>query len=781
MLTPEVASIRILLPYSSKTKMLPKISTSSRVEGIVDRVTLCHLITPTRHVSQSGARRLHQLNLRTKVAVAIAIATLPLLASKATVDYFGNQSINQEIAQAQQDRDAKRAVYQQSFEQFVVRASARTARLLRTEMLAPQIKIDTLFVNEIERYENTQIGANLLAVTTQSALQGESLLTLVVKTGVTILLVGAIAAFLAKWAIAPVLNGTEATEKLSQAELDTTIDFKDELAALGTNISLMADQLQVLVRVQAEQSRRQEAEAKRKQLFTDITLHIRQSLNVKAIVETTVKEIRNLLVTDRVVVYRFNSDWSGTVIAESVAAGWPKAIDEQIDDPCFREGQVQQYENGRICAIDDIYQAGLTDCYIKTLEQFAVKANLVAPILRDGRLIGLLIAHHCSGPRAWQEWEIDIFAQLALQVGFALDQASLLEQVEIARREAEVVSQEQRQQKEALQLQLVEMIGDIEAVSKGDLTVRAEVTVGEIGTVADFFNAIIESLRQIVTQVKKAAQEVNDSVGDNSSAIRQLADEALKQAEEITRTLASVDQMSLSIQAVADSANQAATVARTAFSTAEAGGRAMDRTVSSILNLRETVVETSEKVKRLGESSQEISKVVSLINQIALQTNLLSINASIEAARAGEEGRGFAVVAEEVGQLAAQSAQATKEIQQIVENIQLETREVVRAMELGTTQVVEGTHLVEDTKLSLGQILDVSRQIDQLVQSISTATVSQAQTSQAVAVLMRDIAKVSESTSDSSRQVSSSLQQTVDVAQQLQASVGVFKTGSETT
>lgn len=180
-------------------------------------------------------------------------------------------------------------------------------------------------------------------------------------------------------------------------------------------------------------------------------------------------------------------------------------------------------------------------------------------------------------------------------------------------------------------------------------------------------------------------------------------------------------------------------------------------------------------MKRLGESSQQISKAVSLINQIALQTNLLAINASIEAARAGEEGRGFAVVAEEVGQLAAQSASATKEIEKIVESIQKETSAVVEAMELGTTQVVEGTRLAEKTKGSLGQIVDVSRQIDELLQSISQATVSQANTSESVTQLMEEVAKISQQTSDSSRQVSSSLQETLTISQQLQESMETFK------
>jgi methyl-accepting chemotaxis protein len=216
-------------------------------------------------------------------------------------------------------------------------------------------------------------------------------------------------------------------------------------------------------------------------------------------------------------------------------------------------------------------------------------------------------------------------------------------------------------------------------------------------------------------------------------------------------------------------------VARKASSTAETGGIAMDRTVENIFTLRETVAETAKKVKRLGESSQKISKVASLIEQIALQTNLLAINAGIEAARAGENGQGFAVVAEEVGELAARSAAATREIEQIVDNIQQETAQVVEAMEVGTSQVVEGTQLVGDAKQSLSQILQVSREIDDLLQSISTATVSQAQTSQVVTELMKNIARVSERTSNSTRQVSGSLQATVGIAQELQESVETFK------
>ncbi|HEY9739594.1 MAG TPA: methyl-accepting chemotaxis protein [Coleofasciculaceae cyanobacterium] len=515
----------------------------------------------------------------------------------------------------------------------------------------------------------------------------------------------------------------------------------------------------------------------RAQQLNEIISKVRESFKPEEIYHSATTGLRDTLKTDRVVVYLFDENWQGSIVAESVGSGWPKALGANIADPCFAEQYVEKYKRGRVKATENIYDAGLTKCYLGQLEPFKVKANLVAPILVEGKLFGLLVTHQCSSTRPWQESEINFFKQVAIQVGFALDQAALLEEREQARIAAEMVSGEQRREKEALQLQLLELLSDVEGAARGDLTVRADVTAGEIGTVADFFNAVIESLRGIVTQVKTAATQVNTSLGENEEAIRQLSTEALETAEETTRTLDSVAQMTRSIQQVADNARQAAAVARTASATAESGGLAMDRTVKNIVSLRTTVAETAKKVKRLGESSQQISKVVSLINQIALQTNLLAINAGIEAARAGEEGQGFAVVAEEVGELAARSAAATKEIEQIVENIQQETNAVVEAMELGTTQVVEGTHLVEEAKLSLSQILEVSRQIDTLVQSISSATVSQAETSQAVTELMKEIAKVSERTSNSTRHVSCSLKETVEIAAQLQASVGTFKVG----
>ena len=518
-----------------------------------------------------------------------------------------------------------------------------------------------------------------------------------------------------------------------------------------------------------------ETEIEHVQQLNEITSHVRESLKVEDIYDAAITGVRETLKTDRAVIYLFDEHWQGSVVAESVGRGWPKALGVNIADPCFADQYVEKYKRGRVVATENIYEAGLSKCYLGQLEPFQVKANLVAPILAYNKLHGLLVTHQCSCSRCWQETEVNFFKQLAIQVGLALDRLNVLKELEQARQAAETVSQEQRQQKEVFQQQLVALLNDIEGVASGDLTVRAEVTANEIGTVADFFNAIIESLRQIVTKVKESAHQVSVAIGENEGTIGQLADAALKQAEEITLTLDSVQQMTLSIQTVAEKAHHAAAVASTAFDTAEQGRISMDLTVQNISSLQEVIGVTAKRVKRLGESSQEISKIIALIEGISVQTKLLSINASIEAARAGEQGHGFAVVAEQVAQLAAESAAASQEIEKIVAKIQQETSEVAEGMEQSTMQVVVGTRRVEDAKQSLSQILEVTRQIDQLVQSISEATVSQTQVSQVVSNLMKKITQVSQQTSNSSRKVSHSLQQTVEVTQKLQASVSTFK------
>lgn len=341
--------------------------------------------------------------------------------------------------------------------------------------------------------------------------------------------------------------------------------------------------------------------------------------------------------------------------------------------------------------------------------------------------------------------------------------------------EAQRKADEMERAKEDLQRQVIKLLDDVEGAARGDLTVQAEVTADVLGAVADSFNLTIQNLREIVVQVKQATRQVAKGASDNEQFARGLSADALRQAEELAVTLNSVQVMTDSIQRVAESAREAEDVARSASASAWKGGEAVERTVAGILRIRETVAETTRKVKRLAESSQEISKIVALISQIASRTNLLALNASIEAARAGEAGRGFAIVADEVRQLADRAAKASKEIEQIVLQIQGETSSVMTAMEEGTQQVIEGTKLAEQAKRSLDDIIQVSNRIDTLVRSITADTVEQTETSRAVSQVMQSVELTAQETSQEAQRVSASLQSLVGVARDLLNSVERFR------
>ncbi len=503
-------------------------------------------------------------------------------------------------------------------------------------------------------------------------------------------------------------------------------------------------------------------------LLKDITLKISAAFNTQEVFNLSVSEIRQGLAADRVIVYRFDETWEGTVIAESVVEGFPVALGAQIADPCFADNYVDKYRQGRIQATTNIFEAGLTPCHLGQLKPFEVKANLVAPIISEGTLLGLLIAHQCSGPREWSQGEIDLFGQLTIQVGLALDRADLLEK----QRFAEI---EQRQVREQLQKRALELLMEVDPVSRGDLTIRAHVTEDEIGTIADSYNATIENLRKIVTQVQKASTQFALTTDTNELAVRQLSGEAKRQAVDVAVAVERLQAMTRSIQDVAENAALAENAVQQATQTVDQGEDAMNRTVDGILAIRETVASTAKKVKRLGESTQKISKVVNLISSFADQTNLLALNAAIEAAHAGEEGRGFAVVADEVRSLARQSAQATAEISELVASIQAETNEVVLAMETGTEQVVEGTRLVDETRKSLNQITAASALISELVEAIAAAAVEQSQTSQSVTQTMTEVAAIADNTSLEAANVSNTFKDLLAVAQSLQDSVRKFK------
>ncbi|OUC11601.1 MAG: hypothetical protein B0A82_26990 [Alkalinema sp. CACIAM 70d] len=542
----------------------------------------------------------------------------------------------------------------------------------------------------------------------------------------------------------------------------------DEIGQLTVQFNRMADKITASEMALSEEASRQEQQAREATALNDAIAKMRSSLSFESITQTAVEEIRQLLKADRVLIYSFTAaGFRGKAIAESLVSGIPQGLGLEIDD-LLGLSKTEQPEERVFWFMHDVNQADLTDRHRSYLDRLQVKANLVAPIRHNNQLIGLLCAHQCQRPRYWQNSEINIFVQFADQIGYALDQAQLLQNQQQSRLSAETL-------KDQLQQQIVQLLSDVEGVAQGDLTVRAEVMAGDLGTIGDFFNVIVESLRDLVVKVKTSTLTVNDLLSDNEAAMQHLALESRQQVADIQHLLGLIQYMTTTIEMIAENANQSTIVAQNAAQTAMTHEQSMAVTVETIEQLRNTIEDTAQKVQQLGVSSHQISRIVALIKEFAVQTDLLAVNAGLEASRAGVQGRGFAIIASEVAGLAARSAEATREIEQITETIQLETKAVVEAMNQGSQQVAAGSHSVRNAKQGMASLVQVSQQISQWVESISQTTVSQVETSRSVEALMQTTAKLTETTAASSEQVAVALQKTVTVAQDLKDSVEMFK------
>ncbi|MBE9113513.1 GAF domain-containing protein [Nodosilinea sp. LEGE 07298] len=552
-------------------------------------------------------------------------------------------------------------------------------------------------------------------------------------------------------------------QEVSRGNLDAQADLigSSEAQTLAQTFNELVVQVRGFLRQQT-------LNARRATLAADITgAKIIDSADLLPIYERLVTEVRDILTSDRVVVYQFNPDWSGQIVAESAGTQWPSAYDQQLGDPCIPAATRNKYEAEGILLENNVATAAFHPEHLALLHSLQVKSILGVPMVSQGKLYGLLITHHCQTVHPWQEAEIDFLKQIGLQLGLVIERVQLIERTRN-------LAEEQRQIKEGLQRSALQLLMDVDPVSQGNLTVRAKVTEDEIGTLADSYNATIANLRKIVVQVQDASRQVADTTDTSQTAVRTLAESANQQAAEILSAIDRVQEMATSVQLVATNAEKAEAAVLEAEQTVAQGDDAMNRTVDGIMAIRETVADTAKKVKRLGESSQKISNVVNLISGFAAQTNMLALNASIEASRAGEGGKGFAVVAEEVRELARQSAEATTEIEKLVASIQTETNAVVTAMETGTEQVVTGTQLVNETRQSLNQITVVSRQISALVGAIADATVVQSQVSEVVSETMTSVATTASQNSSAANQVADAFTQLRSVAQSLQEEVGRF-------
>ncbi|ARV63180.1 chemotaxis protein [Nostocales cyanobacterium HT-58-2] len=499
--------------------------------------------------------------------------------------------------------------------------------------------------------------------------------------------------------VAPILKDDQLFGLLIAHQCSGPRDWQQSEIDLVTQIAMQVgfalDHARLLQRI--------DAEGVRAQLLVDMTRRIRESLKEDDVLKTTVDEVRKAMSADRVIVYGFDSDWYGTVIAESVVPGFPKALRARIKDPCFAENYVEKYQAGRVQATNDIYEAGLSHCHLSQLEPFAVKANLVAPILKDDQLFGLLIAHQCSGPRDWQRSEVDLFTQIAMQVGFALDHARLLSQVEQAYYSAETTSDEQRQQKEEIQRQVLELLRGSETV------------------------------------------------------VQTLSTDALNQMESVTAAYNQIQTLADSAMRILICAQQAELQEQRLSQLVQDGHESINPILQRFDAIQVIVTEAIEKVKRLDQPSQKLSQVVSLISSVASQIKVQAMNTALEASRTGEAGQKVALFSDKVLSQVHQLNASITEIESFVAKTQTEANEAIVAMESGAEQAMSGIELVTETQQKLYQIVTTSEQMKKLVEEIAQIAPVQAKASTSASQSVLEVANTASKTSEQVMAVAKSL------------------------
>jgi twitching motility protein PilJ len=334
---------------------------------------------------------------------------------------------------------------------------------------------------------------------------------------------------------------------------------------------------------------------------------------------------------------------------------------------------------------------------------------------------------------------------------------------------------ESRKLNERNQQAIMRLLDEMGTLAEGDLTVKATVTEDITGAIADSVNFAVEALRSLVTTINETAVRVSSAAQETQATAKHLADAANQQAEQITSASSKINEMAVSIDQVSKNSADSAEVAQRSVQIASNGAQIVRQTISGMDSIREQIQETSKRIKRLGESSQEIGSIVELINDIAEQTNILALNAAIQAASAGEAGRGFAVVADEVQRLAERATGATKRIETLVQTIQSDTNEAVSSMEQTTTQVVNGARLAEDAGTALGEIEKVSNNLAGLIQGISSAAKQQSAAATNISSTMNSIQQITAQTSVGANQTAESIGNLAELAQELRRSVADFK------
>jgi methyl-accepting chemotaxis protein len=527
----------------------------------------------------------------------------------------------------------------------------------------------------------------------------------------------------------------------------------------------------------------------------DVVGVLRTTLNIQTILDIVagvqIGETGHMTLVDRngVVIADPHEEHIGTTLPENLMssdmlteeeAHWDELVDEEGEMAIIGHAKLHQEE---LSAVELLNWTGLAS--VATSEALApvttsTRLALISGVVAFLAAVGLAVLV-TRGLTTQIDKIMELFGQIGLgEFGSRVevtsgDELGTMASSLNAMLDSTMGLMQTREERDAMQASVTKLLDEVSGLAEGDLSVEAEVTTEVTGAIADSFNYMIAQLRSIITGVQEATLQVSSSANEIQTTTEHLSQGSEAQAMQIADTSSAIEEMAVSIQQVSENATVSATVGEQALANAQQGAQAVQNTIGGMNRIRDQVQETAKRIKRLGESSQEIGEIVQLIGDIADRTSILALNASIQAAMAGEAGQGFAVVAEEVERLAERSTEATKEIDTLIRTIQNETNEAVAAMEATTNEVVEGSLLAEEAGQALSEIETVSNRLAELSQSISLASKQQARGSETLAKSMGEIAEVTQQTAAGTKQASVSISTLAMLADELRDSVSAFK------
>jgi len=574
----------------------------------------------------------------------------------------------------------------------------------------------------------------------------------------TALLVGSIAGFLANRIIQPLLKLTSTVSELSQGKLNTRVKLnrQDELAVLGDGINDMAVQLDGAMK-------RQKTIARTSELLAIIS-QARTSRELQPSFSSFLAEVRSYLKSDRVIFYQFDPQWWGTVVAESVAQGFPRTLGVQFDDPCFAKEYVRKYQRGRIQSISNIYRANLTPCHMEQLEPYGVKASVVLPVILESptaaqseKLIGLLIAHQCSETRVWSQSDVDYLQQIAYQLAMVL--------------RGYVVYQEENSQKADIQQDIAQILNQMKYVSQGDLRKHQIVQANSSSEIAKSFNQILNSLQQTIGKIKTPSQQIHRQLAGSKNDLANIRDWQKQQANQQALIFAFIEQISSSISEVASQVGVASHTVDSVVTDLESEKVNFGHAIAFMSQLETNLSNNKDKIKSLSAASTKMTRVIGSIRKINLRASLLASKLSKRIPESDESSFGL----QEEIQSIQQSIAATKELENVVLGLDREISEVLLEYQKSENKLEQENYLVANASKNLEQIVKTTKNAQQNLFSLVNMTKMQQQTSHKINSLKKELNETSTSIALISDLAIESLEETSVTAQDLENVIGFFK------